>query len=142
MGLRFRRSIKIAPGLKLNINKNSVGLSAGVKGAHISVNSKGRVTKSVGIPGTGISYVETSNLNKGKNKRASKTKPLNKNYNTAPIIKEPCYTKSWFSILFLILFFPVGLCTMWKYTKWPIAVKKTITAIFILLMLVSLIIDK
>jgi hypothetical protein len=54
--LRFRRSIKIAPGLRLNINKTSVGLSAGVRGARYSINSSGRRTRSVGIPGTGLSY--------------------------------------------------------------------------------------
>ncbi len=62
MGLRFRKSIKIAPGVKLNFGKNSIGVSAGVKGARVSVNSNGRVTKSVGIPGTGISYMKTSKL--------------------------------------------------------------------------------
>lgn len=62
MGFRFRKSIKVAPGVKLNFGKNSIGVSAGVKGARVSVNSKGRVTKSVGIPGTGISYVKTSKL--------------------------------------------------------------------------------
>jgi hypothetical protein len=54
--LRFRKSIKIAPGLRLNVNKKSVGLSAGVRGARYSVNSSGRRTRSVGIPGTGLSY--------------------------------------------------------------------------------------
>lgn len=62
MGLRFRKSIKIAPGVRLNIGKKSVGISAGVKGARVSVNSNGRVTKSVGIPGTGLSYVKTSRI--------------------------------------------------------------------------------
>ena len=62
MGLRFRKSIKIAPGVRLNIGKKSVGISAGVKGARVSVNSSGRVTKSVGIPGTGLSYVKTSRI--------------------------------------------------------------------------------
>lgn len=62
MGLRFRKSIKIAPGVRLNIGKKSVGISAGVKGARVSVNSSGRVTKSVGIPGTGLSYVTTSKI--------------------------------------------------------------------------------
>ena len=51
MGLRFRKSIKIGNGAKLNINKKSVGLSVGGKGARYSVNSSGRRTKSVGIPG-------------------------------------------------------------------------------------------
>ena len=57
MGMRFRKSFKIAPGVKLNLSKRGIGVSAGVKGARVSLNSKGRVTKSVGIPGTGISYV-------------------------------------------------------------------------------------
>lgn len=60
MGLRFRKSIKIGNGAKLNINKKSVGFSVGGKGARYSVNSSGRRTKSVGIPGTGLSYVSTS----------------------------------------------------------------------------------
>jgi hypothetical protein len=53
---RFRRSVKIAPGVRLNVNKRSVGISAGVRGARSSVNSDGRRTRSVGIPGTGLYY--------------------------------------------------------------------------------------
>lgn len=62
MGFRFRKSFKIAPGVRVNLGKKSVGISAGIKGARVSVNSSGRVTKSVGIPGTGISYVKTSKI--------------------------------------------------------------------------------
>lgn len=61
MAMRFRRSIKLAPGIRVNFNKNSVGLTVGPKGAHVSVNSKGQKTESVGIPGTGLSYVEREN---------------------------------------------------------------------------------
>jgi len=32
MGFRFRKSFKIFPGLKLNVSKSGLGLSAGVKG--------------------------------------------------------------------------------------------------------------
>lgn len=60
MGFRFRKSIKLGGGAKLNIGKKSVGFSVGGKGARYSVNSSGRRTKSVGIPGTGLSYVSTS----------------------------------------------------------------------------------
>lgn len=67
MGLRFRKSISLGGGVKLNISKKSVGISAGVKGARVSVNSKGRKTTSVGIPGTGVSYVTTSNISKKNN---------------------------------------------------------------------------
>lgn len=65
MATRFRKSIKVAPGVRLNVSKKSVGLSAGTKGAHISVNSSGRVTKSVGIPGTGVSHVSSSTIGSG-----------------------------------------------------------------------------
>ncbi|MEK5115445.1 DUF4236 domain-containing protein [Bacillus sp. FSL R5-0677] len=55
MGFRFRKSIKIAPGVRLNVSKKGIGVSAGVKGARISTGPSGtRVTTS--IPGTGISY--------------------------------------------------------------------------------------
>ena len=47
MGLRFRKSVKIAPGVRLNIGKKSVGVSAGVKGYRKSINSSGRDRKSV-----------------------------------------------------------------------------------------------
>lgn len=60
MGLRFRKSIKIAPGVKMNIGKKSVGISVGTKGARMSINSSGRRTTSIGVPGTGLSYVKSS----------------------------------------------------------------------------------
>lgn len=63
MGWRFRKSFKIAPGIKLNLNKKSTSVTFGTRGAHYTINSKGKRTKSFGFPGTGISYVETSGGN-------------------------------------------------------------------------------
>ncbi|WP_433748152.1 DUF4236 domain-containing protein [Falsibacillus pallidus] len=56
MGLRFRKSFKIAPGVRMNVSSKSVGFSTGVKGLRYSVNSRtgSRITTS--IPGTGLSY--------------------------------------------------------------------------------------
>ena len=65
MGLRFRRTMKIAPGLRLNFNANSIGLSIGPRGAKYTINSSGRHTVSAGLPGTGL-YVTES---KGGGKR-------------------------------------------------------------------------
>ena len=62
MGFRFRKSVKIAPGVRLNIGKKSVGISAGVKGARVSVNSSGRKTTTVGLPGTGLSYSKSEKI--------------------------------------------------------------------------------
>lgn len=77
MGIRFRRSIKIAPGLKLNLNKKSVSLTAGKRGAHFTVNSKGKRTTSVGIPGTGLSYVKTSDSSASAKKKHSSANNMN-----------------------------------------------------------------
>lgn len=55
MGLNFRRSIKIAPGVRLNFGKKSMSVSVGGKGARITHGTKG-TTVSSGIPGTGIYY--------------------------------------------------------------------------------------
>jgi tetratricopeptide (TPR) repeat protein len=64
MSLRFRRSMKLIPGVRLTFNKDSLGLSFGVPGARYTMNTKGRRTLSTGLPGTGISHVET--LSSGK----------------------------------------------------------------------------
>ena len=68
MGLRFKKSFKIAPGIKVNVGKKSSSVTFGGKGAHYTVNSSGRRTSSVDISGTGISYVSTSG---GRSKRTN-----------------------------------------------------------------------
>ena len=70
MGLRFRKSISLLPGVRLNISKSGIGVSAGVPGLRGSINSSGRVTGTAGIPGTGVSYVKTKTIGK-KNKKSS-----------------------------------------------------------------------
>lgn len=64
MGFKVRKSIKIAPGVRLNVSSKNVGLSAGVRGARVSVNTNGRTTRTVGIPGTGISHTSTTTSTK------------------------------------------------------------------------------
>ena len=56
MGFRFRKSIKILPGLKLNLtHKGITSASIGKPGASLNIGKKGTRT-SIGIPGTGLSY--------------------------------------------------------------------------------------
>lgn len=75
MAFRFRKTFKIAPGLRVNLGKGSVGLSAGVRGARVSVNSKGRVGASAGVPGSGV-YVQRSTTIKGKRGSAETTEAV------------------------------------------------------------------
>ncbi len=67
MGWRFRKSFKIAPGIKLNLNKKSTSVTFGGKGFHYTVNSNGKKTKTAGIPGSGLYYTETTGGGKQNN---------------------------------------------------------------------------
>ncbi len=55
MAFRFRRTLSILPGLRLNLGKRGVSLSAGLRGARITFGRRG-ITKTIGFPGTGLSY--------------------------------------------------------------------------------------
>lgn len=58
MGFRFRKSVKLMPGVKMNLGKKGASVSFGGRGARVTVGKKTRTT--VGIPGTGLSYTATS----------------------------------------------------------------------------------
>lgn len=71
MGFRFRKSVKIAPGVRVNVSKSGVSTSIGPRGAKINVSSRGtRATTS--IPGTGISYSQTISSS-GSTRRTRRT---------------------------------------------------------------------
>lgn len=57
MGWRFRKSFKIGP-VRASLGKRGVGLSWGFPGFRVGRTSDGRAYFSIGIPGTGISYVQ------------------------------------------------------------------------------------
>jgi hypothetical protein len=57
MGFRFRRSIRLLPGVRLNFSKGGVSASVGKRGATVNVGKRG-VRATVGLPGTGLSYSE------------------------------------------------------------------------------------
>ena len=54
MGFRFRRSIRLAPGIRLNLSSRGVSATIGPRGASINVGPRGTYAN-VGIPGTGLS---------------------------------------------------------------------------------------
>lgn len=68
MGFRFRKSFKVAPGVRLNLGKKSASVSFGGKGFRHSISSSGRRTTSVSVPGTGLSYVSSKSSKKKKQK--------------------------------------------------------------------------
>ncbi len=62
MGFRFRKSIKLLPGVRINLSKSGISTSIGKPGATINLSERG-VRGTVGIPGTGLSYSERLNSN-------------------------------------------------------------------------------
>lgn len=75
----------------MTLTKTGIGLSAGVRGAHISVNTHGRVTQSVGIPGTGLGYVKTSNLNAHRAPRRAAPHETQRSVSapSSPVVRVP-----------------------------------------------------
>ena len=60
MALRMRKSIKLGPGVRLNVSHRGAGVRVGGRGGGVSANTSGRRTASVGIPGSGVGYSKTT----------------------------------------------------------------------------------
>ena len=83
MGFRFRKSINLGGGFRINLSKSGIGYSWGTKGARITKTAKGTTRTTVGIPGTGLSYsTESSN--------AKKSTKLDKKYTSSTSNQSSC----------------------------------------------------
>lgn len=60
MGFRFRKSINLGSGFRVNLSKSGLGYSWGTKGARFTKTAKGKNRTTLNIPGTGLSYVTES----------------------------------------------------------------------------------
>lgn len=129
MGLRFRKSINLG-GARINISKSGVGGSIGTKGARITKTANGRTRKTVGIPGTGISYVTESSSKKKGTQNNAKAKGGNTEQQpqlaqsnagvwkvALTMVRIALYL---WGVLMLILFFPVGLLLLGLAIFWSI----------------------
>lgn len=55
VGLRFRKRVKLLPGVHVNLSGGGASLSLGGRGATINLSKRGTTT-TLGVPGTGISF--------------------------------------------------------------------------------------
>lgn len=94
MGTRFRRSFKVAPGVRVNLNKKSASISFGPKGLKHTVSTTGKSHTTVGIPGTGLSYATSSGGKSGAQQGAVST----------PAAQRPTSPKSKTVALLLCIF--------------------------------------
>ncbi|MGE0705496.1 MAG: DUF4236 domain-containing protein [Vicinamibacterales bacterium] len=71
MGWRFRRSFKVAPGIRLNVGKTGVtSVSVGGRGARVTFGKRG-VRQTVSLPGTGLSFSQSLSSSRPRPSRAS-----------------------------------------------------------------------
>ena len=64
---------------------------------------------------------------------------MNNSNQNIVVLKD--YQKPWFIIIMLIVFFPVGLFFMWKYSTWNNTIKGIITGVFVFLFIFFLFSD-
>lgn len=64
MGFRLRKSVKLLPGVRLNVGMRRVSLTVGGRGASVNIGKKG-ARANLGLPGTGISYSQKLDGKKG-----------------------------------------------------------------------------
>lgn len=76
MGFRIRKSIKVAPGIRLNLSKTGIGTSVGGDYGRVSVHSSGRNTFATrtGVPG--ITYMRSLKKHPGQKGDAPPPPPL------------------------------------------------------------------
>lgn len=83
MGFRYRKSINLGGGFRVNFSKSGVGYSWGTKGYRVTKKAGGGVRKTYSIPGTGLSWVD-----EGGSDRKKSTQNRG-NYPTQAINTEP-----------------------------------------------------
>ena len=71
MGWRFRKSINLGGGFRVNISRSGVGYSWGVPGYRVTRKAGGGTRQTVSIPGTGVSHVTESNGSRRSNPQSS-----------------------------------------------------------------------
>lgn len=74
MGVRYRKSINLGLGFKVNISKSGIGYSWGFPGYRKSISSLGRKRTTISIPGTGLSYSYSESKKASNNVSQNKTK--------------------------------------------------------------------
>lgn len=60
MGFRARKSFKVIPGVRMTVSKSGVSTSVGGKGYRVTRTASGRTTRTVALPGTGVSHTTTT----------------------------------------------------------------------------------
>src|SRR6516164_3077682 len=75
MSFRFRRTLGIVPGIRLNLSRSGPSVSFGMRGLHYTVGLKGTRT-TVGVPGTGASWTRYQSYSSGRRSQHGNLLPV------------------------------------------------------------------
>ena len=87
MGFRYRKSVNLGKGFRVNMSKSGPGFSWGGKGFRLTRTANGNIRGTLSLPGTGMSYQKnfgnpTKNFQKNTGAKATKkaeSTPINEN---------------------------------------------------------------
>lgn len=88
MGFRYRKTINLGGGFRINLSKSGVGYSWGVKGYRVTKTAKGNVRETISIPRTGLSYVKESTKKMEPTPVSKSPRTDSKHYNTQEIVNN------------------------------------------------------
>ena len=75
MGMKFRKSVKLGCGVRINFSSSGIGYSIGTKGFRTTISPHRRVTSRITIPGTGLYYTLGSKGRKGGGRPSHASQP-------------------------------------------------------------------
>ena len=97
MGFKFRKRIKLAPGLWVNLSKGFPSFSIGKRGLTTNVGKRG-VRTTVGIPGSGLSYT-TKTVKWSESNSSPHVPPADNPFHSGTNSREKNVKKIWPLIL-------------------------------------------
>ncbi|MGI6286605.1 tetratricopeptide repeat protein [Neomoorella humiferrea] len=129
MGWRFRKSVRIAKGVRLNLSKRGVGVSVGGKGFRVGIGPRGAYT-STSIPGTGLYAInyfgkqKNRDLPKVMQKASDQSESEGFNFEIPPELASNSTSSAlgclWFliSVIFFFIWWPLGVVGIISQIVW------------------------
>lgn len=74
MPIRFRRTFRLLPGVRVNVSRHGISTTVGPRGMHLTFNRYG-VRQDIGLPGSGLSeysYIARNNRRKAAEEEAAR----------------------------------------------------------------------
>ncbi|GAA4534141.1 DUF4236 domain-containing protein [Amycolatopsis samaneae] len=86
MGFRYRKSFRVAPGVRMTVSKSEVGYSVGGKGIRVTKRARGGMQTTISAPGTGLSYTTST---RRRTRRANAAYPAPTSHSASPTRRTP-----------------------------------------------------